>query len=155
MCQYYYTPAGYLYDICAVCNMWWRSGFCTSLSSSTCHVHFWTQLTWTPWTDTVPSAHSGVRVPDSWWKREWVRVLAGVDGESSSGSTFCVDSYFSISSTPMIPQQHVRDPGHSAKRAGGSLQPNMHASCKWLCKIIHMVYGCMVYTMLQDSSSIT
>ena len=27
----------------------------------------------------------------------------------------------------MLPQQHVKDPGHSAKSAGGSLQLNMHA----------------------------
>ena len=40
---------------------------------------------------------------------------------------FCADSYFSICSTPMLPQQHVKDPGHSAKSADGRLQLNMHA----------------------------
>ena len=33
----------------------------------------------------------------------------------------------SIRSTPVLPQQHVKDPDHSAKSAGGRLQLNMHA----------------------------
>ena len=34
-----------------------------------------------------------------------VRIPAGAAGEfSSPGSTFCADSYFSIRSTPMLPQ---------------------------------------------------
>ena len=36
-------------------------------------------------------------------------------------------SYFSIQSTPLIPQQHVKTLGHSAKSAGGKLQLNTHA----------------------------
>ena len=47
---------------------------------------------------------------------------------SSPGSTFCADSYFSIHSTPMLLQYYIKDPGHSAKSAGGRLQLNMHAS---------------------------
>ena len=38
---------------------------------------------------------------------------------SSPGSTFCADSYFGIRSTPVLPQYRVKDPGHSAKSAGG------------------------------------
>ena len=34
--------------------------------------------------------------------------------------------YFGICSTPMLPQKHVKDPGHSAKSAGGRLQLNTH-----------------------------
>ena len=50
-----------------------------------------------------------------------VRVPAGATGEfSSPGSTFCADSYFGIRSTPVLPQLHVKDPGQSAKSAGGS-----------------------------------
>ena len=67
-----------------------------------------------------------------------VRIPAGTAGEfSSPGSTFCADSYFGIHSTPMLPQLHVKDPGHSVKSAGGRLQLNMH-----------MVHGCtcMMYT---------
>ena len=49
------------------------------------------------------------------------RMPAGTAGEfSSPGSIFCADSYFGIRSTP------VKDPGHSAKSAGGRLQLNTH-----------------------------
>ena len=43
---------------------------------------------------------------------------------SSPGSTFCAD--IGIRSTPVLPQKHVKDPGHSAKSAGGRLQLNTH-----------------------------
>ena len=60
-------------------------------------------------------------------ERSRVQVLAGAAGEvSSPGSTFCADSYFSIRSTPVLPQYHVKDPGQSAKSAGGRLQLNTH-----------------------------
>ena len=60
-------------------------------------------------------------------ERSRVRVPAGAAGEfSSPGSTFCADSYFGIRTTPVIPQQHVKDPGHSAKSAGGRLPLNTH-----------------------------
>ena len=63
-------------------------------------------------------------------ERSRVRIPAGAVGElSSPGSTFCAGSYFGIRSTPVLPQYHVKDPGHSAKRAGGRLQLNTHASC--------------------------
>ena len=56
-----------------------------------------------------------------------VRIPAGAAGEfSSPGSTFCADSYFGIRSTPVLPQHHVKDRGHSAKSAGGRLQLNTH-----------------------------
>ena len=68
-----------------------------------------------------------VRVSDSWLKGRGVRSLAGALREfSSPGSTFCADSYFGIHSTPVLLQQHLKDPGHSAKSAGGRLQLNMH-----------------------------
>ena len=58
-------------------------------------------------------------------ERSRVRIPAGTAGEfSSPGSTFCADSYFGIRSTPVLPQSHVKDPGHSAKSAGGRLQLN-------------------------------
>ena len=61
------------------------------------------------------------------YKRSRVRIPAGTAGEfSSPGSTFCADSYFGIRSTPVLPQQHVKNPGHSAKSAGGRLQLNTH-----------------------------
>ena len=65
---------------------------------------------------------------------------------SSSGSAFCADSYFGVRSTPVLPQQHVKDYGHSAKSAGGRLQLNTHAP--YVCGFARsdMVHGCMVYT---------
>ena len=60
-------------------------------------------------------------------ERSRVRIPAGTAGEfSSPGSTFCADSYFGIRSTPVLPQEHVKNPGHSAKSAGGRLQLNTH-----------------------------
>ena len=60
-------------------------------------------------------------------ERSRVRIPAGAAGEfSSPGSTFCADSYFGIRSTPVLPQEHVKDPGHYAKSAGGRLQLNTH-----------------------------
>ena len=46
---------------------------------------------------------------------------------SSPGSTLHADSYFSICPTPMLLQQHVKDPINSAKCAGGRLQLNTQA----------------------------
>ena len=55
-----------------------------------------------------------------------VQVLAGAAGEfSSPESTFYAD-LFVVCSTPVLPQWHVKDPGHSAKSAGGRLHLNMH-----------------------------
>ena len=55
-------------------------------------------------------------------ERSQVRVPVGVVGEfSSPGSTFCVDSYFGIRSTPVLPQWHIKNPGHSAKSESGRL----------------------------------
>ena len=60
-------------------------------------------------------------------ERSRVRIPAGTAGEfSSPGSTFYADSYFGIRSTPMLPQKHVKNPGHSAKSAGARLQLNTH-----------------------------
>ena len=61
-------------------------------------------------------------------RKHWVRTLVRAAGElSSPWSTFCADSYFGIHSTPVLPQQHLKGPGHCAKSAGGRLQLNMHA----------------------------
>ena len=55
-----------------------------------------------------------------------IEKVAGSSPGRSSGKIF-LHSYFSIHSTPMLPQWHVKDPGHSAKSAGSRLQLNMHA----------------------------
>ena len=55
-----------------------------------------------------------------------VRILEGVAGEFSSPElTLCAD-LFGVRSTPVLPQWHVKDPGHSAKSAGGRLHLNTH-----------------------------
>ena len=77
-------------------------------------------------------------------ERSRVRIPAGVAGEfSSPGSTFCADTCFGIRSTPVLPQWHVKDPGHSAKSAGGRLQLNTHTP--YICGFAwsDMVHGCM------------
>ena len=61
-------------------------------------------------------------------ERSGVRVPAEAAEEFSfPGSTFCADCYFGIRSTPVLPQQHVKYPGNSAKSADGRLQLNTHA----------------------------
>ena len=62
-------------------------------------------------------------------ERSRVRVPARVAGEVSSPEpTLCAD--FSICSTPVLPQKHVKDPGHSAKSAGRRLHlNNMNPMC--------------------------
>ena len=56
------------------------------------------------------------------------RKVAGSSRGWSDGRIFfsrvvfmCSDSYFGICSTPLLLQQYVKDPGHSAKSAGGRL----------------------------------
>ena len=83
----------------------------------------------------------------------------GTVGEfSSPGSTFCADSYFGICSTPVLPQYHVKDPGHSAKSAGGRLQLNTHAP--YVCGFAwsDVTYGVWLYGVhgtRRDGSSFT
>ena len=89
-------------------------------------------------------------------ERSRVRVSAGAEGEfSSPGSTLYPDSYFGIRSTPVLPQQQVKDPGHSAKSAGGRLQLNTHAP--YVCGLARsdMVYGCMVYTERAEMAAVS
>ena len=89
-------------------------------------------------------------------ERSWVRVPAEMVGEfSSSGSTFCADSYFSICYTPVLLQQHVKDPGHSAKHASGRVQLNTHAP--YICGFAssEMVHGCMVYSECAETAAVS
>ena len=60
-------------------------------------------------------------------ERLQVQIPAEATGEFSSPEfTLCVDSYSVSFPPPMLPQQHVKDPGHSAKSAAGRLHLNMH-----------------------------
>ena len=55
------------------------------------------------------------------------RVPAGAAGEfSTPETTLCADSFSVSFPPPVLPQWHVKDPGHSAKSAGGRLHLNMH-----------------------------
>ena len=62
-------------------------------------------------------------------ERSQVRIPAGAAGDfSSPGSTFCADSYFGIRYSYFGYRSSTeKDPGHSAKSAGGWLQLNTHA----------------------------
>ena len=68
--------------------------------------------------------------------RVWVPAGAGKEFASPC-STVCADSYFGICSTPVLLQQHVKDPSHSTHSAGGRLQLNAHTlyirpqKCRW------------------------
>ena len=59
----------------------------------------------------------------------------------------CNWSYFSIHSTPVLPQQHVKYPSHFAKNAGGRLQLNI-TYAPYVCGFAlgDTAHGCMVYT---------
>ena len=58
--------------------------------------------------------------------RVW--ILAGAAGEFSSPElTLCADPYSVSVPPPVVPHWHAKDPGHSAKSAGGRSHLNMHA----------------------------
>ena len=43
-----------------------------------------------------------------------------------SSVNFVCRLFFGVRSTPVLPQWHVKDPGHSAKSAGGMIHINTH-----------------------------
>ena len=56
-----------------------------------------------------------------------VQILAGAAGQfSSPESTLCADSHSVSVPPPVLQQWHLKDPGHSAKSAGGRLHLNIH-----------------------------
>ena len=85
-------------------------------------------------------------------ERSRVRVPVGTSEEfSSPWSPFCADSYFGIRSTPTLPQEHVKDAGHSAKSAGGRLQTNTHEHAETAAVLrdtSHVAYAKMRYKKL-------
>ena len=75
-------------------------------------------------------------------ERSRVRIPAGTAGEfSSPGSTFCADSYFGIRSTPVLPQKHVKNPGHSAKK------------CRWQVTA-KQAYTLLMWILLNRASAL-
>ena len=68
-----------------------------------------------------------------WWspglviKRLWVRIPAAAARFLFSPElTLCADSHLVSIPPPVLLQWHVKDPGHSAKSAGGRLHLNTH-----------------------------
>ena len=57
-----------------------------------------------------------------------VRIPSGAAGEFSSPELTLYAGSLAVRSTPVLPQWHVKDPGHFAKSADGRLHLNMHAS---------------------------
>ena len=55
-----------------------------------------------------------------------VRIPAGVAGELSSPELTLCGGSFAVRSTPVLPQWHVKYPGHSAESAGGRLHLDTH-----------------------------
>ena len=84
-------------------------------------------------------------------KGSQVRVPAGAMGECySPRSTSVLTLYFGIHSTPVLPQQHIKDPGHFAKCADSRLQLNMHAP--YVCGFASSdVTWCMVAWCTQNA----
>ena len=62
---------------------------------------------------------------------------------------------FGIRSTPVLPQQHIKHPRHSAQSAGGRLQLNTHTP--YVCGFAwsDMVHGCMVYTKRAEIAAVS
>ena len=48
----------------------------------------------------------------------------------------------------------MKDPGHSAKSAGGRLQLNTHAAAPYICGF-DVVCGCMVYTECAETAAVS
>ena len=62
-----------------------------------------------------------------WWEcRTRDQKVASLNPGRSSGKIFFSRVLFGVGSTPVLPQWHVKDPGHSAKNAGGRLHLNTH-----------------------------
>ena len=60
------------------------------------------------------------------WSEGRISIPGRSGGRSfSSALTFCAD-WFGVRSNPVLLQRHVKDPGHSAKSAGGRLHLDMH-----------------------------
>ena len=76
-----------------------------------------------------------VRTTDSWYKgRGFESMLERRDPQGQ----LSVLTHFGIRSTPVLPQKHVKDPGHAVKSAGGRLQLNTHTP--YVCGFYEMAW---------------
>ena len=72
-----------------------------------------------------------------------VRIPTGAAGEFSSPElTLCADSNSVSVPHPVLPQWHVKDPGHSAKSADGRLHVNTHTP--WTDLLVLMLISFVV-----------
>ena len=56
----------------------------------------------------------------------WILLALKVDSGEENSPAAPADSLVCVRSIPVLPQWHVKDPGHSAKSAGGRLHLNTH-----------------------------
>ena len=88
-----------------------------------------------------------------------VQIPAGVAGEfSSPESTLCADSCLASITPPALLQWHVKDPGHSAKSAGGRLYLNAHTPLtqrSWTSGLTILLYRHRVGAYHETSSHAT
>ena len=102
---------------------------------------------------------SVVRAPDSWWKgRGFESLQERRDSFLLQGQLSMLTLYFGIRSTrtSVLPQQHVKDPDHSAKSAGGGLQLSHACTLRmWLCMKWHGAWLYGVHRTHRDGSSFT
>ena len=98
---------------------------------------------------------SVVRAPDSWSKGCGFESLLEQQENCLLRGQLSVLTLISVSvPPPVLPQQHVKDPSHSAKSAGGRLQLNTHTP--YVCGFAwsDTVHGCMVYTERTETDSL-
>ena len=76
---------------------------------------------------------------------------------STLESTLCAELLFGVRSTPVLLQWHVKDPGHSAKSAGGRLHLNTHTPMtqRSRCGLIMLLSRHSVGTYQETSSHAT
>ena len=60
------------------------------------------------------------------WKIASSNPSRSCGGISFSRVNFVCWLFFGVCSNPLLPQWHIKDPGHSAKSAGGRLHLSMH-----------------------------
>ena len=81
-----------------------------------------------------PSLKTTLKVKIACWSEGWThdkKIVSPNSGRSGeriffSRVNFACWLLFSVRSTLVLPQWYVKDPGHSAKSAGGSLHRNTH-----------------------------
>ena len=66
----------------------------------------------------------------------WILLALKVDSGEENSPAAPADSLVCVRSIPVLPQWHVKDPGHSAKSAGGRLHLNTHTPLIQRCRSV-------------------